>query len=401
MKKQIKPDTDSLLRIPKAKNKLGLKINKIAMPHDDLISAEKPKLELVEKQSEVVSKSVKNEEIFSVGTTSQATSPEKDFTKTPNSVVRVALARRMFRGKSKQIYDYLWSVSRGAINPTRKIRRTFNEIQKGTGIGSRNTVISGIAHLESIKLIIREVAVGESLGNFYEIFTPEELGYDVFLGSTSSTNLTGSTSSTGTTQKVVVPVVPESGTTGTTLPVASKDTYSFSKTFFKDNTDDDDERRATRTHMTRARTFAGLVEKLSAACEKLTGKPVSHREADKWGNLADLLVLELEKSFRRTDSVSSVPAFLTEILRRQFFTQPTAKSAKAKIDTVGKNDAGEYEIKPLDTKGREAALEQLKDFAGDDFLQDFKKWYTEDDWNWLMRQIGNTNQSKNLQKEKP
>ena len=392
MKKQIKPESNSLLRVPKAKNKLGLKINKIAMPHDDLIGAEKPKLELVENQPKTPPKSFKNKEIGTTDTTSQATSPEKDFTKTPNSVIRVALARRMFRGKSKQIYDYLWSISRGAINPTRKIRRTFNEIQKGAGIGSRNTVISGIAHLESIKLVIREVAVGEFLGNFYEIFTPEELGYDAILGSTSSTNLTGSTSSTETTQKVVVPVVPESGTTGTTLIVASKDTYRIPKTSFKDNTDDDD-------YSARENAFSAFVEKLSAACEKLTGKPVSEREADKWGNLADLLILELEKSFRKTGSVSSVPAFLTEILRRQFFTPlpVTNKSSKTKTDIVGKNEAGEYEIKPLDPSGREAAFEQLKDFAGDDFLQDFEKWYTPADWKWLMRQIKKIEQpQKNL-----
>lgn len=383
MKKQNKPEADSLLRTPKAKNKLGLKINKIALPHDDLINAEKPKLELVEKQGDTGFKTTRNKKTSSTsstgttGTTSQATSPEKDFTKTPNSVVRVALAQRMFRGKSKQIYDYLWSVSRGAINPVRTIRRTFNEIQKGTGIGSRNTVISGIVHLENINLIKREVAVGESSGNFYEIFTPEELGYDIFLGSTSSTNLPGSTSSTETTQKVVVPVVPLSGTTGTTLIDVGKDTYSFPKTSFKDYKTDDD----------KACAFATLIETLATASEKLTGKPVSYRDAEKWGTLAELLVLELEKAFRKTDSISSVPAFLTEILRRQFFNSTVNKSAKTKIDIVGKLDSGEYEIKPLEATEREVALEQLRDFAGDEFLQNFKKWYTADDWNWLMQEI--------------
>jgi hypothetical protein len=157
----------------------------------------------------------------------------------------------------------------------------------------------------------------------------------------------------------------------------NKDTYSFPKTSFKDYKNDDD----------KARAFATLIETLATASEKLTGKPVSHRDAEKWGNLADLLVLELEKAFRKTDSISSVPAFLTEILRRQFFTSNVNKPAKTKIDVVGKTDSGEYEIKPLDAKEREAAFEQLKDFAGDEFLQNFKKWYTADDWNWLMQEI--------------
>lgn len=43
MKNKTKPEADSLLRVPKAKNKLGLKIHRIAMPHDDLIRPEEEK----------------------------------------------------------------------------------------------------------------------------------------------------------------------------------------------------------------------------------------------------------------------------------------------------------------------------------------------------------------------
>ncbi len=112
--------------------------------------------------------------------------------------------------------------------------------------------------------------------------------------------------------------------------------------------------------------------------------------------LADLLVLELEVAAKRTDSISSVPAFLTELLRRQFFSSrqqqsgsspSPAKNSKTKPDTVGKPDSGSYEIKPLDEKGRESALEQLRGFAEDEFLQDFKKWYTAEDWSWLIKQL--------------
>ena len=52
MKNKTKTEVNSLLRIPKAKNKLGLKIHKITMPHEDLIRAEEaPHLELVEKDT--------------------------------------------------------------------------------------------------------------------------------------------------------------------------------------------------------------------------------------------------------------------------------------------------------------------------------------------------------------
>jgi hypothetical protein len=42
MKSKTKEEADSPLRVPKAKNKLGLRIPKISLPHDDLISPEKP-----------------------------------------------------------------------------------------------------------------------------------------------------------------------------------------------------------------------------------------------------------------------------------------------------------------------------------------------------------------------
>jgi hypothetical protein len=59
-----------------------------------------------------------------------------------------------------------------------------------------------------------------------------------------------------------------------------------------------------------------------------------------------------------------------------------------KKDTVGKAESDSYEIKPLDEKGREEALAQLREFAADDFLQDFKKWYTTEDWTWLIENLG-------------
>jgi hypothetical protein len=136
-----------------------------------------------------------------------------------------------------------------------------------------------------------------------------------------------------------------------------------------------------------------MTKRFDSAAKKITGKGVSKTEAEKWANLADLLILELEVAARRTDGVSNIPAFLTEVLRRQFFASRqqqsvSNKSSKAKIDTIGKPESESYEIKPLDEKGREATLEQLREFAEDDFLQDFKKWYTTEDWQWLIKELG-------------
>lgn len=41
--------------------------------------------------------------------------PERDFAKVANSIVREAVAGGYFTGKSKQLYDFLYSRTRGAI----------------------------------------------------------------------------------------------------------------------------------------------------------------------------------------------------------------------------------------------------------------------------------------------
>jgi len=46
---------------------------------------------------------------------------------------------------------------------------------------------------------------------------------------------------------------------------------------------------------------------------------------------------------------------------------------------VGKSEVGSYEIKALNEEERHTALEQLKEFANENFLEDFRKWYTEED----------------------
>ena len=144
-------------------------------------------------------------------------------------------------------------------------------------------------------------------------------------------------------------------------------------------------------------------EKISHACERITGKKVSRRESEKWEILADLLILELETAARRTDSISSAPAFLTEVLRRKLVGGTSAavsKNQKTKPDTVGKpNAAGEYEIKPLDKQARRDALLQLQEFAGEDFLQDFRKWYTPGDWSFLITELRKDSETKTDEKQ--
>src|ERR671912_69734 len=41
--------------------------------------------------------------------------PKRDFMKVANSITREAVPSGLFTGKSKQLYDYLYSLTRGAI----------------------------------------------------------------------------------------------------------------------------------------------------------------------------------------------------------------------------------------------------------------------------------------------
>jgi hypothetical protein len=310
-------------------------------------------------------------------------SPTKNFTKVPNSVTSEAIPQGLFKGLSKHTYDVLYKLTRGAINPIREIQLTRLELMKLTGL-SENTQRAHVKYLSIAGLLKITYQTGKHEGATYEVLVPEELQgitptnpYQVV--PTTTDQYQPEASSSKEYQKLV-PVTSQNlvGVT-TTNPIENKDPYGDSNTLIKTNTTDDEENHA----------FSLFIGTIVAASKKLTGKGISRRDREKWQTLAELLVLELEVAARRTDNISSVPAFLTEVLRRKLRDAPTtSKPSKVKIDTVGKPESDSYEIKPLDRKSREAALEQLREFAEDEFLQDFKKWYTKEDWNWLMKKLG-------------
>ena len=303
----------------------------------------------------------------------QSVAPVKNFQKVSNSITKQAIPAGIFKsGKSKELYDVLYSLTRGAFNPSRTVRISKPKLQKLAGIGAPQTLSQGIMHLQLVGLIriVSEAAGGKHEGHEYEVFLYEE-------------TLGGVTPLTPVTPLTNLPhLLPlESNPSKESLSVENKPVSDDAKTLnIKTNTKNDDEE-----------TFLELNEKLSAAVLKLTGRKPLKKEKEKWGDLADLLILELEIAANRTGGVSSVPGFLTEVLRRQLFTarqlSPTGKPSKNKKDTVGQSVAGSYEIKPLDANGREKALTELLEFADSDFLEDFKKWYTEEDWKWLQENL--------------
>ncbi|HZI17795.1 MAG TPA: hypothetical protein VEY09_04295 [Pyrinomonadaceae bacterium] len=230
----------------------------------------------------------------------------------------------MFRGKSKQVWDYLWSVTRGAVVPVRTTRKSRREIKMGSGLGSMVTVDAALEHLESVGLIIVKPAVGSFAGNEYEVFTPDE----------TYTSTPSTSSSSRITQKVDELDVLESGTSSITQVVEKAGSSSHSNTSFKTkeiNTDDE--------------AFAEFAAAVRKTAKEITGKEPSKSEAARWAEVAEVLMTELRIAAGRT-TVSSVPAFLAEHLRRRLWKkekrQIEAEAAEQKASApVGKVDASQ------------------------------------------------------------
>jgi len=112
--------------------------------------------------------------------------------------------------------------------------------------------------------------------------------------------------------------------------------------------------------------------------------------------------MELEIAAARTKSVSNVPAFLTEHLRRRLLGTPSApklpegKSKVSKSLRVGQandfeaNDVEVYQAEPLSKEGREAVLKTMREYLNkgqSEFLLSFQNAYTSEDWDWLSKQL--------------
>jgi hypothetical protein len=230
--------------------------------------------------------------------------PTRDFMKVANSIGREAVAGGLFSGKSKQLYDYLYSRTRGAIMPCRTVRLSNKELMLGADISAEMTLRANVSRLGNAGLIRMVRIVGSHEGNEYTVFLPEEI----------ETGASGTSTTRGTnTSKNLPPLVPlESSTTITSLSSNESTTSSESKTSFKTNTErsDDDE------------AFAEFAAAMSEAARDITGRELTVAEARKWRDLADVLITELKIAAARTttnSTVNNVPAFLAEHLRRRLF----------------------------------------------------------------------------------
>jgi hypothetical protein len=171
---------------------------------------------------------------------------------------------------------------------------------------SLNTLKSHVRHLSAVGLLKVHYRRGESTGADYEIFTLEDR---------PPTNHPPTTHTPATSQNLGSPTHQNLVLGGGSQVLEDSTVAEPRKTSFKtkEESSDDD---------AHARTF---LAKLVQAERELTGKVSTSSE--KWEELAEVIVSELRIAAART-TISNVPAFLAEHLRRRLWKVDKARAAE-------------------------------------------------------------------------
>jgi len=225
----------------------------------------------------------------------------------------------------------------------------FKELCAKTGIRSDRTIRRALDGLqEKLSVEIISYSHGNPLGPRYRVYDPKEIlkrrkaaGIEI---DPQSKRITSTGVGTGVSTGVATGGKNYgSGPVETTpvTPVLSTGVYKYR------NLPEDLSHPGTASSSNQYRqrdddeAFAEFVNLLRENAREITGREPSAAEAAKWRELAEVLVTELRIAAGRT-TVSSVPAFLAEHLRRRLWKlenrkqppQPTAEGAEAVWPTI-------------------------------------------------------------------
>ncbi len=226
----------------------------------------------------------------------------------------------MFNGKAKQLYDCLYSLTRGAIVPSMTVRISRAELMKKSGIGAKVTLEQNLRRLVLSGLVTIKTIGGVQGGNEYTVRLPEEAPPSTPPSTGTSLPSPPSPPSGGENLGVLAPLESSPPSHGLTTDYST--TSGSSKTSFKtkeENSDDDAHARC-------------LTAKMIDAERELTGRISTSDE--KWEELAEVLISELRIAAART-TVSNVPAFLAEHLRRRLWKVDKARATEMAADGEG------------------------------------------------------------------
>lgn len=265
-------------------------------------------------------------------------SPIRDFQKVPNSVTREAIPSGLFKsGKCKQLYDALYSLTRGAIKPQRTVRINKPRLMKMAGIGTRQTLWQNLKHLEDVGLVETNVLLGEHGGNEYTVFLPDEL--PTRSSPTSPTNMDYSYYSD---QKVVPLVGIENSPTSPSSASINIESNETPKTLFKTKEKKiDDEPQAAGSIM---------IEKINEAFKDFTGREINKSDDQKLAQIGELIAAEFVEAASRTKVVSDPAAFLLTHLRRRLGVR------SIKVETSPEKETGERTASTTKPTRREIQL---------------------------------------------
>jgi hypothetical protein len=222
--------------------------------------------------------------------------PDKDFNRRANSLERDAMPAGLFPGSTFKVYNALYLRSRGAVVPRRKVRASRRDFIDWTDIRNLKTVDSHLRYLMAKGLIVRAWELGSTEGSEYEVFLPEEVLPP--LPTTphhSPPDTTSQNTGSGNTQK--------SGSGG------NSQTIDFQATSGDDKTD----LRLDQKVIDDDAALAALFRELE---REVIGK--NSASIEQWKEVKEVLLTELRIAAGRT-TVSNVPAFLAEHLRRRLW----------------------------------------------------------------------------------
>jgi hypothetical protein len=260
--------------------------------------------------------------------------PVRDFNKRANVLDRDALPSGLFPGSSKKLYDALYLRTLGAVVPTKTIQATRRELRQWSGIKNIKTVAAHLRHLETVGLVMRAWDRGDNEGSVYEVCLPDGLR-------PPQTTLGDLNPPEGALDRnLVLPSGQKSALGGSSQTIDFQRPSDEPKTSIKTYTEKlDDETVSQVVDQASIGTpiaFVGLFELLAQASTDITGKSPQLVEADKWREVGEVLITELKIATGRT-TISSVPAFLAEHLRRRLWKkekrQIEAEAAEHKATT--------------------------------------------------------------------
>ena len=229
--------------------------------------------------------------------------PQRDFQKVANSITREAIPSGMFNGKAKQLYDCLYSLTRGAIVPTMAVRIARSELMKKSGIGAKVTLEQNLRRLIAAGLVAMKTIGGIQGGNEYTVYLPEEA-----IPSTPPSTGASRPSTPSGGENLGVLATLESRSPSPGLSVDSKSRSVDSKTSFKTKEEKTDDDAAARS----------LLRPIQKVVKVMTGRELSATDNQNLTELGEIIAMEFQIAAART-TVNVPSAFLATHIRRRLF----------------------------------------------------------------------------------